>query len=114
MREFAVRYGRAAVEMSVTVRTEGDSFPARAANIGMGGLFVATERPVPVGAHVGLDLTLPDQSHAISLDGEVRWIFEKDGQPAGMGLRFVNPPVNATVAIFALLKEMEDSARGSS
>ena len=111
MREFASRFGRAEVEVSVTVTTQGESFPARSANIGMGGLFVRTERPFPVGARVGLDLTLPDQVQAISVDGEVRWVLEKDGQTAGMGLRFVDPPVNATVAIYGLLKGLEDASR---
>jgi uncharacterized protein (TIGR02266 family) len=100
--------------MSVTVRTEDESFPAKSANLGMGGLFVTTERPMPVGAQVALDLTLPDQPQPVSLAGEVRWILEKDGRPAGVGLRFVNPPVNATVAIYTLLKGIEESARGSS
>jgi uncharacterized protein (TIGR02266 family) len=109
MREFASRFGRAPVEMSVTVRAEDQSFPTRSANIGMGGLFVKTERSFVVGARVGLDLTLPDQVEAISVDGEVRWILEKDGRTAGMGLRFVDPPVNATVAIYALLKGLEDA-----
>ena len=111
MREFASRFGRAAVEMSVTVTTESESFPARSANIGMGGLFVSTERAVPVGARVGLDLTLPDQGSALSLAGEVRWILQKDGQTAGVGLRFVDPPVNVTVAIYSLLKGLEDASR---
>ncbi len=111
MREFASRFGRAPVEMSVTVTTERESFPARSANIGMGGLFVTIQRQFPVGARVGLDLTLPDQETAISLAGEVRWILERDGQTAGMGLRFVDPPVNATVAIYSLLKGLEDGSR---
>jgi len=96
--------------MSVTVTTQGKSFPARSANIGMGRLFVTTERPFPVGARVALDLTLPDQVQAISMDGEVRRILEKDGRTAGMGLRFVDPPVNATVAIYGLLKGLEDAS----
>jgi uncharacterized protein (TIGR02266 family) len=111
MREFASRFGRAAVEMTVTVKTVDDSFPARSANIGMGGVFVRTERPFEVGARVGLDLTLPHQVEAISVDGEVRWVLERDGRPAGMGLRFVDPPVNATVAIYGLLKGLEDASR---
>lgn len=111
MREFASRFGRAPVEMPVTLKTQGASFPATSANIGMGGLFVKTERPFPVGARVALDLNLPDQVQAISVDGEVRWILEKDGRQAGMGLRFVDPPVNATVAIYGLLKGLEDASR---
>jgi uncharacterized protein (TIGR02266 family) len=107
MREFASRFGRAAVDIPVTVIADRDSFPARSANIGMGGLFVTTERPFPVGALLTLELTLPQRAQSLSLVGEVRWILEKEGRAAGMGMRFVDPPVAATVSIYALLQELQ-------
>jgi len=104
MREFASRFGRATIDMPVTVRTDNDSFPARSANIGMGGVFLTTEHPFPVGARLTLELELPQQPQPLSLIGEVRWILERDGQAAGMGMRFVDPPVTATVSIYGLLQ----------
>lgn len=107
MREFASRFGRAPVEMSVTVRTDSESIAARSANIGMGGVFVTTERPFPVGARLTLELELPQQPQPIAIVGEVRWILHKDGRSAGMGMRFVDPPVAATVSIYSLLQELQ-------
>jgi uncharacterized protein (TIGR02266 family) len=111
MREFASRFGRTAVEVPVTVMTESDSFPARSGNIGMGGMFVTTERPFPVGARLTLELSLPQRPQPVSLVGEVRWILEKDGRAAGMGMRFVDPPVAATVSIYGLLQELNASGQ---
>jgi uncharacterized protein (TIGR02266 family) len=111
MREFASRYGRATVDMSVTVRTDGESFPASAANIGMGGLFVATEHPFAVGARLTLELMLREHAQPVEVVGEVRWVLERDGHAAGMGVRFVDLPVAATVSIYSLLQELDAAGR---
>ncbi len=112
MRDFAWRSGRADVELPVEVATEGGSFAAACKNIGTGGLFVATDRLCQVGARLSLRLQLPQQPTPISVGAEVRWTRPGDPvapevRPPGMGLRFVNPPVNALVLIHELLQTRE-------
>lgn len=105
-REFAARPGRASLEMDVGVRSASDSFTAVSKNIGLGGMFVATERRLAVGDHCTVDLKLPDQPRPISVAAEVRWVRE-GGQPAGAGLMFVNLPIGALIALHDLLRKLD-------
>ena len=61
-------------------------------NIGEGGVFVATEDLLEIGAAVVLNLKLKGQMGARAFPCEVRWVRheDEDGIPAGMGLRFVD------------------------
>ncbi|HXJ22196.1 MAG TPA: TIGR02266 family protein [Polyangia bacterium] len=106
MRDFSTRSGRAQLDVPVEVIAGDDSFGASCKNIGTGGLFVATERPCQIGTQLALKLTLPAQPRPISVGAEVRWTREgepSESQPSGMGLRFVNLPVGALIAIHELL-----------
>ena len=101
-----MRSGRTQLDVPVEVVDGDESFGASCKNIGTGGLFVATERPCQVGSQVAVKLTLPAQPRAISVGAEVRWTREGEpsaSHPSGMGLRFVNLPVGALIAIHELL-----------
>ncbi len=60
-------------------------------NLSLGGLFVATDNVLPVGREVDLSLTFPDTA-PLTLHAVVVWRREADGrgQPAGLGVRFVD------------------------
>jgi uncharacterized protein (TIGR02266 family) len=106
MRDFSMRSGRAKLDVPVEVVAADQSFGASCKNIGTGGLFVATERPCQIGTQLALKLTLPAHPRPISVGAEVRWTREgepSETQPSGMGLRFVNLPVGALIAIHELL-----------
>jgi uncharacterized protein (TIGR02266 family) len=106
MRDFDMRSGRAKLDVPVEVVAGDDTFGASCKNIGTGGLFVATERPCQIGTQLALKLTLPAHHRPISVGAEVRWTREgepSEEQPSGMGLRFVNLPVGALIAIHELL-----------
>lgn len=108
MREFASRSGRADIEFPVEVATDSGSYPAACKNIGTGGVFVATDRLWDVGTRLSIKLQLPQQPKAIAVGAEVRWTRPGDPgapevRPPGMGLRFVDPPVNALILIHELL-----------
>jgi uncharacterized protein (TIGR02266 family) len=107
MRDFAWRSGRAQVELPVEVATDAGSFPAACKNIGTGGVFVATDHLYDVGTRLAVKLRLPQLQHPISVGAEVRWTRPAEtaagGHPPGMGLRFVNPPAGAVIAIHELL-----------
>jgi uncharacterized protein (TIGR02266 family) len=105
MREFAVRPGRAVVELRVDLKTGDESFVATSKNVGVGGLFVATDRQLPVGERLTLELALPGFVRPIAVGAEVRWVHQTaEGRAAGLGLRFVSPPFGLTVAIHELLR----------
>jgi uncharacterized protein (TIGR02266 family) len=114
MREFAYRPGRAEIEMPVDLRIDDDSFVGLSGNIGVGGLFVTTNRPCQVGERVDLRFVLPERDRPISVAAEVRWTREErtldgDGR-ASMGLRFVDLPVGAFISIQEFLRAQNPDA----
>jgi|SRR4051794_20971616 uncharacterized protein (TIGR02266 family) len=115
MREFAERPARAPIEMRVELKTGNQSFPATSKNLGVGGVFVATDRELRdrrefrVGDQVVAELSLPGHVRPIAVGAEVRWIQMEDDRPHGLGLRFLRPSLGLTVAIHGLLQNMTGS-----
>jgi uncharacterized protein (TIGR02266 family) len=105
---FAGRRGRAAAEIPIGFETGGDSFVATSSNIGVGGLFVVTDRRFEIGDRFHLCFTLPDQPLAIAVAAEVRWLRQDQGRALGMGLRFVKIPIMAAAAIEEFLRASEE------
>lgn len=59
-------------------------------NVSMGGLFVQSASPKPVGSKLRFELKIRSDSPAVKGYGEVRWIRVRDqgrGYPAGMGIQ---------------------------
>lgn len=113
MREFAVRPARAPLEMRVDIETGNQSFAATSKNIGVGGLFVATDRQLRVGDRVTAELALPGHVLAMAVGAEVRWVhLGTDDRSSGLGLRFVSPPFGLTVAIHELLRSSNGPSFG--
>ncbi|MGB6992878.1 MAG: PilZ domain-containing protein, partial [Thermoanaerobaculia bacterium] len=59
-------------------------------NVSMGGLFVQTLKPKPVGSKLRFELRIQSDAPPIKGFGEVRWIRVRDqgrGAPAGMGIQ---------------------------
>lgn len=87
--------------LSAPVKLQFDTFskPERGytANVSLGGMFVSSRRPRPVGARLRFELRLQGFNKPAVGFAEVVWIRLKssgDGQPTGMGLefRYVDPP----------------------
>lgn len=93
--------------MPVGLRSAAESFTAVTQNIGLGGMFVATDRRLTVGDRCTVEFTLPDHLQPVSVAAEVRWIRESDDRPMGAGLRFVNLPIGAMVALHELLRKFD-------
>lgn len=108
MREFALRSGRGSTELPMDVKTDAGSFLAVLKNLGRGGLFIATDRRLEVGDRVGIRFTLPDLGGSISAVAEVRWISDGEARPSGLGVRFVNLPIDAEIAIRDLLRKQDE------
>jgi PilZ domain len=79
------RHSRTTIDVSVEFVAKGatERFPGRAKDISLGGMFIATDKPLPFSAEVTVHLTLPSQKAAFALPGVVRW--NRDG---GMGVQF--------------------------
>src|ERR1051325_5340141 len=101
MADFMRRSGRVDLELPVDLKTAEGSIAAATKNIGRGGVFVATDRLHRVGERLAVTFTLPGSTDRIQVQSEVRWTREGSASQqgervAGMGLRFVQPPIFAT------------------
>jgi uncharacterized protein (TIGR02266 family) len=80
---------RVPLETDVTIGGEGRVLTGLSSDISMGGMFVATFVPMPVGARLSLRLRLP--TGQVIAAGIVRWTREgRPGIIAGMGVEFVD------------------------
>ena len=81
---------RAAVVMQLQYRNAGHLLVSYCTNLSRGGLFVPSKDPLSAGTRLTLELAIPGEDEAASLQAEVRWVREFDAAegPAGMGLRF--------------------------
>lgn len=82
-------------ELEMEVGLEGDNtfFTGRSGDLSKGGLFVATDDPLPVGTELLLSFVLPD-GHRVRAQAVIAWVRApryRDGElPAGMGVRFLS------------------------
>lgn len=60
-----------------------------AANVSIGGMFIACDKPLDLGTRFRLKFRLPDRGRPVETFGEVRWIVRPgEGPQPGMGVRF--------------------------
>jgi len=81
-------------------------------NISTGGMFVTMPGVLPVGHRVLVRLPILEQARPVEIYAEVRWsrATADDPQgPAGIGLRFTEPPLQAA-RFFRLLLRRRSSA----
>src|SRR4051812_41415235 len=101
-----VRSGRAPVEIPVEMQGGGASWIGVTSNLSRGGAFSATRSPRSTGERVSLRLSAPGKAVPLSVAAEVRWHrprADPAGQPAGIGVSFVNPPYGVSLCIAWLL-----------
>lgn len=70
-------------------------------NIGVGGAYILTPDPEPIGARLEVELIVPTSEQPIAVAAEVRWFIhpEKDADGAGMGVKFLDIDVEALVRL---------------
>ena len=101
------RHRRTACRVAVTVHTDHNFFGAESGNISEGGIFVATERAMPVGTRLLVVIDLPDGGR-YEVDAEVRWASPGTSEsPMGLGLRFLSLSKEAERAISAFVASRE-------
>jgi uncharacterized protein (TIGR02266 family) len=93
------------VDLPVQLRSRAGSGRGTAKNVCAGGLFVATTRLLEVGDWMIVSFTIPGATEPVEILGEVRWsrpFQDLVDVPGGLGLRFVETPVRATVLVLEL------------
>lgn len=84
---------RAEIEVEVHYRTAKDFLSAYARNISGGGIFIRTQRPLPLNRNVRVRFTLPGIAQRFESSGIVVWSNPVSGQsflPSGMGIKLVD------------------------
>jgi uncharacterized protein (TIGR02266 family) len=98
------------VELGVSLGSAHNFYQGLAENLSVGGVFIATHTPRPVGELLEFTVTLPDGGEPIAGTGQVRWVreYHEDSDAApGMGLRFVSIPEAALKRIQQFLDHRE-------
>ena len=83
---------RADVDLKVQYRTAQEFTAAYAKNISGGGIFIRTQRPLPLNQNVRVRFSLPGIAHRFVSSGIVVWsspLSSRSLLPSGMGIRFV-------------------------
>jgi len=103
---FVARPGRIDLRLPIVLALDGVPITAETRNIGLGGVFVATQTPAPVGRPVSLKLTLPGLAEPLLARGEVRWIRESEDRQGvpGVGIKFVKLPLYVAAALDNLVR----------
>jgi len=105
------RTGRVEAAIGVQVTAGPQTFDAKSANIGGGGLFLVAERFCRVGEELSLSFRLPSDDEAINVRAEVRWVrqdvFGESGRPSGMGLRFLDLAPDAAASLRLFVRSIE-------
>lgn len=76
------------MELKVEYRRMNTFFSDYTRNISLGGTFIATKAPMPIGTRFKFILTLPEPAEQFELLGEVTWA-KAVGDNAGMGICYV-------------------------
>lgn len=84
---------------------------AQIENISVGGLFLRTTTPIPLGMPVRVDLVKPGIRNSLLLNGRVVSVVteaesERHDVPAGVGIEFDVMPVETEKRLHALLREL--------
>ncbi len=90
--------GRTPIELRVEYKKLNSFFADFTKNIGKGGTFIKTKKPLEIGTEFVFKLVVPKLEQPLALRGEVRWVVregeppppgvEEDHEP-GMGIRFI-------------------------
>lgn len=82
-----------AIELTVEYKRLNAFFADYTKNIGRGGTFIRTDKPLPIGTDFIFKLAIPTLAEPLRLRGRVQWVVgpgqSSDEQPAGMGIGFV-------------------------
>ncbi len=88
------QHPRHPVDLKVDYTTRDAFLANHITNLSRGGLFIASEAPLPVSSELDIVLTLPDQDERIRARGRVIWNYDiRKGTTRvipGMGIKFLD------------------------
>ena len=100
------RHSRLALSVDVNFTSQDNFFSGRTKDISAGGVFIATDVALPVGAMLTLHLKLVGAT--IHAPAEVTWVlFDDAGEVVGLGVRFVELTSPARAKIDAFMKRRD-------
>ena len=96
---------RVDVELEVQYRTAQEFTAAYAKNISGGGIFIRSQKPLPLNSEVQVRFTLPGVLHPLAVRGLVVWTNphpSRSSFPSGMGIKFMelDPKAKEIIARF--------------
>ncbi len=104
------RGGRFGLKVFVGLESEHNFYTGLSRNISSGGLFIATHRPLDMGAEVELLFQLP-AGGPMHTHGQVTWVRAADpgraGRAPGMGVRFIDLSPEQSQQIRAFVRDRE-------
>lgn len=107
VRQCALRSGRAGVEIAADLHSGDGPLLGVTHNISPDGAFIATSQLLAVGERLMLMLAFPGDRGPLAVRAEVRWTrptAPDARRPAGVGVRFVDPPLGVVLAIADLVE----------
>ncbi len=104
------RHPRAPIQLEVRYQRLNSFFAEYTRNISRGGLFVRTDRPLPVGTAFLFRLSLPGRAEPLEVSGEV--VHAGGGAEPGMGIRFVWPDAAAREAFEREVQQLLEDSLG--
>lgn len=105
--EIEERLGRVALKIPVRLSNHDGQSLGVTRNISIGGMFVTTPFSLTRGDRVTVRLSILDEAEPVEIEAEIRWsrrTSDGDDKPAGVGLRFVDPLLQATIFVRVLLR----------
>lgn len=83
---------RVPIQLLVDYKADGNYLFDFCKDLGSGGVFIQTKKPLPTGSNIDLTFTIPDSKETLSTTGTVIWVQgdvtnRKDLTP-GMGVQF--------------------------
>jgi uncharacterized protein (TIGR02266 family) len=82
---------RISTDLKLLLCDAGNSIDACVINMSSCGVFIKTNRLLPVDAVFAFTLQLPDDPEIMTIDGRVVWTKSvSNASPAGMGIQFTN------------------------
>lgn len=82
------QHTRTPIQLEVEYKRLNSFFADYTHNIGRGGTFIKTPKPLPVGTKFVFRLTVPELDAPLDLQGVVRWRETQEDAVRGMGIEF--------------------------
>ena len=83
---------RVPIQLLVDYKTEGNYLFDFCKDLGAGGVFIQTDKPLAMGSPIDLTFTIPDSKETLITKGTVIWVqksvAEREDLTPGMGVQF--------------------------